>query len=431
VTTPALDRAAELLAPSSLEVWEVFLLERSSTLVEVRGGRETLAHRVVETGVGLRGIAEGRLGFASTTRTDAGGLQECARRLGEAAAGSEPCPRFSLPAEAPSTPAFEAYRPIADGDSLEVGADLAAQAEAAAGRGTLVSGCHYRSDLGRIAIRNSLGLEVSFRFSRASVHLTCEVRDGNPASAYSSACHGYAAGDLDPRDLGLRVSSLAMARSQSRRNGGEKVVPLVLAPGAAAQLCAWCAPLACGGPGEGPDGGEAVGSHVLTLLDDPHLRSGYGSTPFDGEGVATGRCTFVEKGVRIAQAHTCASGAAVGRPSTGHAVRPDFAFPPRLGFHNLHLAPTPGASQDLVREVGEGLYLVEFLDVSPRAPARGFAGWGFRIRGGELAEPLEWEMPGMALGGILLQLSAVGQDLVTYPGGVGGATCLLERVAVS
>lgn len=430
MTAPALERAAELLASSPLEVWEVFLLERSSTLVEVRGGRKTLDHRVLDAGVGLRGFSEGRLGFASTTRTDAEGLRECARRLREAAAASEPCSPFPLPTEAPSTPEFEAYSPSAEGDSLEVGADLAAQAEAAARRGTAVSGCQYLADRGRIAIRNSAGLEVSFRFSRASLHLTCGVRDGSQAGSYSSASHGYAAVDLDPRALGARVSSLAKARSRSRREGGGRV-PLVLSPGAAAQLCALCAPMVSGTPGESPGGSDAVGSRAVTLLDDPRLPAGCGSTPFDGEGVATRERAFVEKGVRTARAHTCASGAAVGCPSTGHAVRPDFAFPPRLGFHNLHLAPTPGEPRDLVREVREGLYLVEFGDLSPRTPARGFAGWGFRIRGGELGEPLEWDMPGMTPGEMLLRLRAVGQDLVTYPGGVGGSTCLLDAVAVS
>jgi PmbA protein len=432
VTAPALDRAAELLADSPLEIWEVFLLESSSMLVEVRGGRETLAQRVVDAGVGLRGFAEGRLGFASTTRTDAGGLRDCVQRLRKAASASEPGFPFPLPAGAPSSPAFEAYSPSSESSSLEFGADLAAQAEAAAVRGgAAVSACHCRTGSGRIAIRNSLGLEVSFRFSRASLHLTCEVPSGSRTRFFSSARHGYAAGDLDPRALGEEVSWLARARSQARWSGGERR-PLVLSPGAAAQLCACCAPLVSG-DGTGAGTVEALGSQAFTLLDDAHLPLGFGSTPFDGEGVATGRHVFVERGVRKARAYTSVSAALAGCRSTGHALRPDFAFPPRLGFHNLHLAPTPGAPDDLVREAGEGLYLVEFLHPEPGGSEAGpeLGGWGFRIGGGELAEPLEWELPAMTLGKLLLRLGAVGRDLATFPGGTGGATCLIEAVSAS
>jgi predicted Zn-dependent protease len=185
-------------------------------------------------------------------------------------------------------------------------------------------------------------------------------------------------------------------------------------------------------PREANPSREAVGSSAFTLADNGRLPGGCGSTPYDGEGSATQPWVFVEKGLRTGFAHTSASAAGLGIESTGNAVRSDFAFPPRLGFHNLHLLATPGVPRDIVLEVREGLYLEDLWEPSSK-DAQGrpaFEGWGFRIARGAKAEPVGNVRFEATLGDLLLRLSAVGPDLATFPGGLGGSTCLFEDVQI-
>lgn len=432
MTSPALIRAAELLSESGLEAWEAFLLDKRSARVEVKNRREVLTHRVVESGIGLRGYAEGRSGFASTTRLDADGLRECIGKLWHSLCSSAPEEPMALPPPNPSPVPFEAFCPSAEKELRDWGTCLARRAEAAAcsRAGVCVSACQCQTDAGSIAVRNSRGLDASFRFSRTSLYLVCEASKGGATAPFASACHAYGISALEPETLGIETSRLAEARSVARRSRPGKA-PLVWSPRAAAQLAALSATIASGEAPWGAGGDEALGSQAFTLVDDALLPGGYGSTPFDGEGVATGRHVFVERGVRKARAHTSASAARSGCASTGHALRPDFAFPPRLGFHNLHIAPTPGPPSDLVREAGEGVYLVELSgadeDLSGPVALRG---WGFLIRGGELASPVGVEIAEATLGKLLLRLRAAGSDLVTYPGGVAGSTLLMEGVPI-
>ena len=250
-------------------------------------------------------------------------------------------------------------------------------------------------------------------------------------SAWSS---GYGQSTIDTRELGQTFSRLSAARGSASLAGTGRAT-LVLSPRASARLTGRCSYLVDGNrlPAAGimEASADALGSSALTLLDDGRLPGGYGSTPFDGEGTATGRHIFIERGVRAGFAHTAASAARTGSASTGNALRPDFAFPPRTGFHNLHLAPTPADPLEILKGLRRGLYLEEIWEVPPSCTAPGhFAleGWGFSVDRGECAGSVRGVRISGRFGDLLLRLAAVGSDLSTFPGGLGGATCLFEDV---
>jgi|GEM_PF-3440064 len=436
-----LDLASEAISRRGLDAWEAFLVKKRSELVEVAGGRVRRTHSALDWGCGLRGLLEGRAGYASTTRMDGRGFADCADTLISSALCGSSGGALPLPAPGPPKEPFEAYDSSVESLTLERMASLATEAESSAvtgpGRGAQVGECSCRSERGAVAVRNSLGLDVRFRFSRVTLRLAGETRTAAgdamaPAWAFS---HGPSA--MDPARLGLDFSRLMAARTSAVPATAGRTT-LLLSPRASARLTGLCsfllngerAPARAGSSGSSA---EALGSSALTLLDDGRLSGGYGSTPFDGEGVATGSHAFIEKGVRKGFAHTAASAARAGSDSTGHALRPDFAFPPRVGFHNLHLAPTLIDPRETLKGLREGLFLEEICE----APTRGgppdqiaLEGWGFRVVRGEVAEPVEGVRIVGRFSDFLLRLAEVGPDLATFPGGLGGATCLLEDVPI-
>ncbi len=97
----------------------------------------------------------------------------------------------------------------------------------------------------------------------------------------------------------------------------------------------------------------------ITLRDDPLVPLRPGSRPVDDDGVVCRPVTLVDRGRATGWICDLATGARLGRPSTGHGRRLPFA-PPRAAYSNLVLDPGEARPADLVAETGEGI-LVELL----------------------------------------------------------------------
>lgn len=422
-----LDQISEVLSRRRFDVWEVFLLDKRSELVQVGGAGASRAHSALDHGCGMRGLLEGRAGYASTTRLDAGGLSKCADALAASALCGSPGATLPLPGpDAPSEP-FEAYDPAIEGLTRERMASLLEEAESGASveksGGARPGECQCRMDRGQIGLRNSFGLDVRFRFSRVTLRLAGEAGCERSDALLSLWDFGYGPSAIDAGVLGREFSRL-MAAKASAVSATEGRTPLVLSPKATAQLTGLCALPA-------KKEGALSGSAAFTLLDDGRLPGGYGSTPFDGEGTPTRRLLLVEKGIPKACPHTEATASLAKSTSTGNALRPDFAFAPTLGYHNLHLAPTPADPRDSLKNLNKGIYLEEICELPSRGEAPGtvaLEGWGFRLVRGELTESVRGVRVRTRLEDLLLRLVEVGPDLATFPGGIGGATCLLEDV---
>ena len=84
--------------------------------------------------------------------------------------------------------------------------------------------------------------------------------------------------------------------------------------------------------------GTAVASPLIEIVDDPLLRRGPGSRPFDGEGLASRTNVLVSGG--LLRTFLCDVYAArkLGRRSTGSAAR-GIGGSPHVGVSNLILRP--------------------------------------------------------------------------------------------
>jgi PmbA protein len=426
MTEKLLDQSSELLSRLKFEAWELFSLDKRSDLVVGSEESPLQVRSAVDRGLGMRGLLRGRAGHASTTRMDSGGLSECADALAASALCGSPGAILALPGPEAAPESFEACDRGIEDLSTEEMASLAdgACASAASGSDAPPAERACQSDRGVVAIRNSLGLDVRFRLSRITLRLTGEARGDTwePSAAWT---FGYGPSALDPAALGREFSRVSAAR-RSAVPSPEGRFTVLLAPRAAAQFAGWLAAPA-------RQEGALSGSAAFALIDDGRLPGGYGSTPFDGEGAATRRLVLVEKGLFKARPHTAATAAQAGATSTGNALRPDFAFAPALGFHNLHLAPTAADPRETLKGLSEGIYLEEIggpLSSGRTSGAVQLEGWGFRIHRGEFAEPVRGVRIRARLDDLLLRFREVGPDLATFPGGTGGATCLLEDVPI-
>jgi len=150
--------------------------------------------------------------------------------------------------------------------------------------------------------------------------------------------------------------------------------------------------------------GQAIGSPLLDVVDDPLIPKAFGSRLYDGEGLAAKRRPVFEKGVlRSYYIDTYYGKKLKMAPTSG-------------GVSNLAwtLGTKPQAA--ILKDVGEGILVTGFLGGNSNGTTGdySFGVQGFRIRGGLRAEPVgEMNIAGNMLE-LLKKLTAVGDDPWPY-----------------
>jgi predicted Zn-dependent protease len=344
--------------------------------------------------VTLRVVRDGRVGCATTNRTDDEGLADAARH-GAAAADSSPVdPGFAGLQEPVPVPPVEGWDEATAALSPEGQAEAAASAIAAA-PGLGLYG-YYTSGVTEIAVASTTGLAVSQSMTDASV-LTLAADDDS--SGYAEAT-SWRASDLDPAAVAVEAGEKA-----ARTRGATPVEPqtfhAVLEPYAISELLFYFAFTSLNALAllEGRSYlsgrlGEKLFDEGFTLWDDGLDRRNYPKS-FDLEGVPKQRVLMIEEGVArdVVWDRRTAKQAGDGRVSTGHALAPPGqAFGP-IPFNLSMAGGESGSVDELAELVGEGIYVTRLHYLGVVDPREGIItgmtrDGTFRIEGGKVTTPV-------------------------------------------
>jgi len=158
--------------------------------------------------------------------------------------------------------------------------------------------------------------------------------------------------------------------------------------------------------------GEQIAGQNITIIDDGTMVGGFGSSPFDGEGVPTRRTVVVERGVLKSYLLNTYTGRKLGLGTTGNAAR-GLTGNPGIGSGNFFLQPGETNPQDIVRDIRSGLYVTEFLGFGVNLVTGDFSrgASGLWIENGEFTFPVEEITVAGNLRDMFRNVSAIGNDL--------------------
>jgi PmbA protein len=177
--------------------------------------------------------------------------------------------------------------------------------------------------------------------------------------------------------------------------------------------------------------GEKIASDTLTLIDDGTLPGGFGSAPFDDEGVKTRRSVVIDRGVLKSYLLNSYTARKLGLTTTGNASR-GVAGNPGVGPHNLFLQPGTASPEEILRTVRTGFYVTDFMGfgVNTVTGDVSLGAAGLWIEGGELAHPVEEVTVAGSLLEMLQEIQAVGSDL-EFRGSIASPTLLVGEMTVA
>ena len=172
---------------------------------------------------------------------------------------------------------------------------------------------------------------------------------------------------------------------------------------------------------------DALGKKIfpknITITEDPNVRKGFASGPFDGEGVATHKRDIVRNGELKGYFLGSYSARKLGMTSTGNAG----------GSHNLVLQPTVRDDfAAMLKRLGTGLLVTDLIghgvNMTTGDYSRGAA--GFWVEKGEIVHPVEEITIAGNLKDMFLGIAAVGSDLITR-GSTTAGSVLIERMTIA
>ena len=325
--------------------------------------------------------------------------------------------------------------------------DWARRAEAAAlaadPRITNSNGASFDVSTGRKVLANSRGFVGGYRSSYAGGSTAPLAKDENGQMQrdfwYTSARR---IGDLDsPESVGSEAARRTLRRLGARRVPTQKV-PIVFAPDTARSLVGSIFEAASGDAVWRSASflagrlGESIATSSMTIVDDntmllPHGVGGYGTSPFDGEGLPSRRTVVVEQGVLFNYLLNTYTARKLKMKSTHNASR-GLAGTPGIGAGNLYLEPGTLSPEEIIAAIPAGLYVTGLMGFGTNLVTGDYSrgATGLWIENGELTHAVEEVTIAGNLAEMFRNVSAIGNDLI-FRASVASPTLRVDGMTIA
>jgi PmbA protein len=319
---------------------------------------------------------------------------------------------------------FEDVYSLPGPERIEWARRAEAAALAADPRITNSDGGSFDAATARKVLANSRGFMGSYRTSYAGVSAAPLAVDTNGSMQRDGWWSGARSFSLleSPESVGAEAARRTVRRLGARRVPTQKV-PIVFAPEVARSLIGSLFEAASGDAVWRHASflagklGETIAAPDLTLIDDHTLMlptgvGGFGTSPFDGEGLPSRRTVVVENGLLRNYLLNTYTARKLGMKSTHNASR-GLAGTPGIGCGNLYLEPGTLTPDQIIGDVPAGLYVTSLMGFGTNIVtgdySRGAAGlW---IENGTLTHAVEEITIAGNLGEMLRNVTAIGNDL--------------------
>jgi PmbA protein len=418
--------------------------------VNVRMGQVETLKESGSRGLGLRVFLGKRSGSASTSDLTPDGIRQLVEGALALAKVTEEDPFAGLPeagefgsVEGDLHLYFEDVYSLAGAERIDWARRTEAAALNADPRITNSDGGSFDVSTGCKALANSRGFTGSYRSSYTGISAVPLATDANgkmQRDFWWSSARRLA--DVEsPEAVGNEAARRTLRRLGARRIPTQRV-PIVFAPETARTLIGSLFEAASGDAIWRSASflagklGETIGAPNLTIVDDntmllPSGVGGFGTSPFDDEGLPSRRTVVVENGVLRNYLLNTYAARKLGMKSTHNAAR-GLAGAPGIGSGNLFLAPGQLTPELIIGNVAAGLYVTSLMGFGTNLVtgdySRGAAGlW---IENGQLTHAVEEVTIAGNLAEMLRNVAAIGNDLV-FRGSVASPTLRIDGMTIA
>lgn len=299
-------------------------------------------------------------------------------------------------------------------------------------------GGSFDASSGRKVLANSLGFAGEYRRSYCGLSAApiAQAENGSMQRDYWYTVARRLGKLESPESVGRKAAQRTLRRLGARKIASTKV-PIVLDQTVAGSVLGNIFEAASGDSVYRQSSflvgklGQKVAGENVSVIDDGTIPGGFGTTPFDGEGVPTRRTVVIEKGVLRSYLLNTYTARKLGLKTTGNAAR-GLAGNPGIGSGNFFLNPGTRTPQKIIAEIKRGLFVTEFLGFGVNLVTGDFSrgASGIWIENGELTFPVEEITVAGNLKDMLSNISEIGSDL-EFRGSVACPTLRIDGMTIA
>lgn len=395
---------------------EVYFVKGRNISIEIQRNTIELAKESLISGMGIRAIVNGAMGFSSTN--DPSRIEEASILAVKSARVRGKDEQWSgLPEK--NTPVkvkgiFD--RNIAE---LEIQACIDHSIEMIRGAESIpsvspTSGNFSCSTLKHLILNtNGVEIEESHTLIQASIDT---ITSSPPATA--SEFDVSREMNIDFYKIGEKASTLAL-RSQKGIGVETKDTVVLLEPPAIADIIESTLVTSINADNVQKGRSSLIGniglkiaSENLSIIDDGTIVGGIGTASTDDEGTPSKRIEVIKKGVLTSFLYDCYTAGKEKRESTGNGIRNSFASLPIIGIRNLIIEHP---SMDVIAETKSGVIINTVIGAHTANPISGDfsveARNAFLIQNGEITSPIKSMMISGNIFHMLQHIDGAGKDV--------------------
>ncbi len=370
------EKAADLLGKRSIQAFEIFGISSDSIRAESKDREVSFLNRSNETGISLRVLVNGSMGFSYGYEAD--------DQLVESALTSA---RYQFkdthnrfPEPGPGYADMKVYdentAALSTDDCIEKAVELEKAAQEYDPRVEKVRKASFSRSASRVVIVNSHGIRSSFRVTSAGTSLMVTARDGSDIQTGYDFDFSHHAADIRVEEVGRSAVDRAVSLLGARRVRTMRI-PVMFDPSTTADMLEFISDAFLGenvikGKSYLRDKlGSKCFSECITITDNPLDERSSDACPFDGEGVPSQRTILLDKGVLQSFLYDSYWGSAAGKPSTGNSSRSGYRSWPTLGIRHLCLEPACESIRGALAGLPQVLKVTDIMGMHTANPITG------------------------------------------------------------
>jgi PmbA protein len=182
--------------------------------------------------------------------------------------------------------------------------------------------------------------------------------------------------------------------------------------------------------------GESIAAANINIVDDHTMllgsgAGGYGTSPFDGEGLPSRRTIVVENGVLQTYLLNTYTARKLGMKSTHNASR-GLAGTPGVGCGNLYLEPGTLTPEEIIAQIPAGFYVTGLMGFGTNTVTGDYSrgATGLWIENGQLTHAVEEVTVAGNLAEMFKNVTAIGTDLV-FRSSIASPTLRIDGMTVA
>lgn len=395
-------------------------------------------------GLSFRGVYEGKMGYTYTEKCDDSSIPFLVSSVIDNALLIEKDENETLyPGDEHYTSLNlynDSFNEISALEKINFLKDVERECLAIDSRVKSVDYCAFSNGTTEVTLKNTKGLDVSERQNFAYTYVSVLVSENGENKNDGDFIISTNFNDYNPKTLANKIVSNALSQLGAKKvkSGSYPIVlkNLVASDILEAMSNIFSAEAVLKDLSRLKDKiGMMIANPLITIIDDPHLENGMGSSSFDGEGVATFLKEVVTNGVLNTYLHSLTTAKSFKVAPTGNASRASFKSSVNISPTNMYIKPQSTTFDEIIKQVENGIYItdVQGLHAGLNAISGDFSlsASGFLIENGEVTNPVHEITIAGNFFDLLHQIIGVGNDLDFGPSNIGSPTLYVQSLTVA